>query len=199
MILKSSLLKAAALGMGLALAACSSDPAPAPTGSEVTEAPAASATPTPAAATPELAIEGEGLRLFNPETGSARPIPFGTSWDEVRTALSFRGDPRSGVMEECGAGPLDYVKWEDSLTLYGQDGKFTGWFADTGANGVIATASGIGPASTRKALEDAYSIKVFESTLGTEFSSGDLSGLLSNDRPDAIITAMWAGTSCNFT
>ena len=192
--------KKSALAMGLALAACGSDPAPAPTATEeaTPTAEAAEANPTQANA-PGLAIESEGLRLFDQVTGSARPIPFGTAWDDVRAMLAFRGNPRAGVMEECGAGRLDYVKWDDSLTLYGQDGKFTGWFADTGAQGTVSTASGIGPGSTRKELEDVYSAKVSETSLGTEFSAGDLFGLFASDRPDAIITAMWAGTSCNFT
>lgn len=58
-------------------------------------------------ATFALAVEGEGLRLFNRATGSARPLPFGTARTEVMTALAFRGAPGRAHLEECGAGPLD--------------------------------------------------------------------------------------------
>jgi hypothetical protein len=116
-------------------------------------------TPTPAppspAATPGLAIEGEGLRLFDPETGSARPIAFGTPWPQALAALAFRGAPETGRNEECEAGPLDYARWPDSLTLYGQDGKLVGWFADRGGAGTLATAAGVGPGTTRQDLEAA--------------------------------------------
>jgi hypothetical protein len=37
-----------------------------------------------------------------------------------------------------------------------------------------------------------------ESTIGTEFMSGELSGLLESDAPNAKVTALWAGTSCIF-
>jgi len=187
-----------ALALPALLAACGGDGAP-----DQAAAPTDAGTPVPApttaaATTPGLAIEGEGLRLFDAASGSARPLPFGTDWKQVKTALAFRGDARRGVMEECGAGPLDYVKWGDSLTLYGQDGKFVGWFVDSDAKGKVSTASGIGPGSTRSELENTYTVEVYESTLGTEFAAGDLAGLFANTSADAPITALWAGTSCNF-
>ena len=177
------------------LLACSKEPAPSPSATPEVSASAAPA-PSPAA-TPALAIEGEGLRLFDPESGSAHPLSFGTPLAQVQAALAFRGMPRTGRMDECGAGPLDYVKWEDSLTLYGQDGAFMGWFAETGV-GALSTASGIAVGSTRKELESAYSIEVFESTLGTEFMAGDLGGLFDGEGKDAKITHLWAGVTCNF-
>ncbi len=75
----------------LALAACGGDPAEQPmtnavaAGSEMSNA--AEATPAaqngamsaPAAAPATLALDGEGLRLFAADTGSARPVAFGTS------------------------------------------------------------------------------------------------------------------------
>lgn len=177
----------------LALLACRGEapPEPAPSAS-------AGATPSPSpSVAPALAIEGEGLRLFDPATGSARPIPFGTPWDQALAALAVRGAPATGRNEECGAGPLDFARWDD-LTLYGQDGAFVGWFADRGAQGRIATAAGVGPGTSRLDLEAAYAVEVFESTLGTEFVAGDLYGLLDSPHPDSPITALWAGTSCNF-
>jgi hypothetical protein len=175
-----------------------SAPEPAPTASaDASAAPtevAATATP---AKTPGLAVDGEGVRLFDPDTGSARPIPFGTPWPQAVAALAFLGKPLAGRNEECEAGPLDYARWDGALTLYGQDGKFAGWFAD-GTSGTIATAAGVGPGTTRQDLEAAYAVEVFESSLGTEFTAGALSGLLDSPHPDSPVTAFWAGTSCNF-
>lgn len=170
-----------------------SPPEPAPSASVAAATPPA----TPAPAPPGLAVDGEGLRLFDPDTGSARPIPFGTPWPQAVAALAFLGQPLAGRNEECEAGPLDYARWERSLTLYGQDGKFVGWFAD-GSSGTIATAAGVGPGTTRQDLEAAYAVEVFESTLGTEFTAGALSGLLDSPHPDSPVTAFWAGVSCNF-
>ncbi len=173
------------------------EPSPTATTATATPAPAAPAPPSPAA-TPGLALEGEGLRLFDPATGSARPLAFGIPWPQALAALAFRGAPETGRNEECEAGPLDYARWPDSLTLYGQDGKFAGWFADRGGAGTLATASGVGPGTTRQDLEAAYETEVFESTLGTEFAAGELYGLLDSPHLDSPITALWAGTSCNF-
>ena len=39
---------------------------------------------------PALALEGEGLRLVDPATGSTRPLPFGTARSQLLAALAFR-------------------------------------------------------------------------------------------------------------
>lgn len=194
--------------LAVALAACSPEPPP-PAEPEadsaapvVNASPAAPAAPSTVAA-PVLAIDGEGLRLFNPATGSARPIAFGSTRAATLAALAFRGTPEFARLEECGAGPLDQAAWPDGLRVYFQDGKFAGWAVDARGNDgtgkpAIATASGIGPGRTRAELQAAYSVKVMESTLGTEFSAGDLAGLLDGAGPRARITNLWAGASCNF-
>lgn len=175
-----------------------SPPEPAPSATAAAPAAPTAAQATPAsAAPPGLAVDGEGLRLVDPELGSAVPLPFGTPWDKTVAALAFLGKPLTGRNEECGAGPLDYARWDRALTIYGQDGKFVGWFAD-GSAGTIATAAGVGLGTTRQDLEQAYAVEVFESTLGTEFTAGALSGLLDSPHPDSPVTAFWAGTSCNF-
>lgn len=192
------------LSASLALAACRGEapPTPAPSAAPTAGVAAETVEPTTAApvtvAEPALAIEGEGLRLFDPATGSARPLPFGMAWERVQEALAYRGKPATGRNEECGAGPLDYAQWEDSLTLYGQGGQFVGWFIDSRAEGRISTAAGVGPGTTRQDLEAAYAAEVFESTLGTEFAAGNLSGVLDSPHPDSPVSALWAGTSCNF-
>lgn len=147
---------------------------------------------------PALAVEAEGLRLFNPVTGSARPIAFGTPRAQVLSALSFRGPPGTGTNGECGAGPLQYANWPDGLGLFFQDEKLAGWNTDERGKSAIATASGIGPGSTRTELEAAYKAEFSQTTLGTEFAAGGLYGILDGSAKSAKITNMWAGVSCNF-
>lgn len=203
------------LAAALTLAACAQErgepkqsDAPAPTVASNTPAPSPEAAPppaapaTPAAASPALVVEGEGLRLFDPATSRARPIPFGTARADVERALAFRGAPESGTQRECGSGPLAFAAWPDGLKLYFQSGKFTGWALDERAAGPsgprISTAAGAGPGATRATLTDA-SVATFEETsLGTEFRSGAISGIVDGPAATAKITAMWAGTSCVF-
>lgn len=152
-----------------------------------------------AAASLDVAVEGEGLRLIDEASGSARPLPFGMPKDQLLAILeAFRGPADGGTNEECGGGPLDYAVWADGLTLYFQEGQFAGWALDERAAGAHATMSGIGPGSTRTELDAAYDAEVEQSTLGTEFRAGEMSGILDGETPEARITAMWAGASCVF-
>lgn len=183
----------------LALAGCGGEAPPAanvvaapePVNAAVPPPPPANSSAPTESAQPALAIEGEGLRLFDPATGRASPIPFGTSRAQTLAALAFRRVPKTGTNSECGAGPLDTADWPDGFGLYFQDGKFAGWKAGDRSQGAVATAAGIGPGSTRAALEDAYAAKVEETTLGTEFTAGALSGILDGAGPTARITDMW--------
>ena len=187
-----------------ALAACSQSPAdaPAPESAAPTAAPAAVSGAASSAPSPALAVEAEGLRLFDPASGAARPIPFGTARAQVMTALAARGAAETGTNGECGAGPLDFATWADGLTLWFQDGVLAGWAlngaADVAAGGAASTAAGIAPGSSRAELESAYAVTVEQTSLGTEFAAGELFGLIEGDRPEARVSAMWAGVSCNF-
>lgn len=147
---------------------------------------------------PALAIEAEGLRLFNRTSGAATPMPFGTAQDQVMTALAIYGQPKTGTNTECGAGPLDYASWPDGLTVYFQKAAFAGWALDERAMGKHNTAIGIGPGSTRRDLSDAYTAVFTKTSIGTEFAAGKLYGVLNSATPDARITNMWAGVSCVF-
>ncbi len=148
-----------------------------------------------------LALEAEGLRVVAP-SGSATPLAFGTVFEVVLEAVTrLRGEPSDqGVSPECGAGPLDYASWADGLTVYGQNGEFAGWAVDGDAPGVetLTTMAGLGIGSARSDLEDAYGAEVMETTLGTEFSAGELFGILSGPGPDATVDALWGGVYCNF-
>jgi len=152
---------------------------------------------------PPLLVDGEGLRLLDHSGGGDRRLAFGSDWPGVREALAFRGQPDTGTNAECGAGPLDYARWPDGLTLYGQAGEFAGWALDdrsagVGAAGGISTAAGIGPGRSRADLDKAYAPTISQTTLGTEFSKDGLSGILDGPGETATIVALWAGVSCNF-
>jgi hypothetical protein len=44
----------------------------------------------------------------------------------------------------------------------------------------------------------AYAADIRATSLGQEFAAGDLFGVLDGTGPSARVTALWAGTSCNF-
>ncbi len=179
---------AGTIGGFMLLAAC--HPAPAP-------GPAPQARQTQAVAAPAVAVDGEGLRLIDRSNGRTRPIPFGTDRATMLAALAFLGTPDTGTNAECGAGPLDWATFRDGLTLQFQATRFVGWSARRGG-GAVTTMAGIGPGSTRAALESAYAITLPESTLGVEFAAGELGGVLDGPGRAARIAEMWAGTTCLF-
>lgn len=183
-----------------ALAACSQSPAdaPAPESAAPTAAPPAVSGAASSAPSPALAVEAEGLRLFDPASGAARPIPFGTARAQMMTALAARGAAETGTNGECGEGPLDFATWADGLTLWFQDGVLAGWALNGAAEGAASTAAGIAPGSSRAELESAYAVTVEQTSLGTEFAAGELFGIIEGDGPEARVSAMWAGVSCNF-
>ena len=157
--------------------------------------------PSPARSVPALAVEAEGLRLIDAESGRARALPFGLSEAQVAEALAFRGPPAaSGLNPECGAGPMTIVRWADGLGVHHQDGRFVGWALARGPTpeGAPTTAAGVGVGSTRAELEAAYAITVETTTLGLEFHAGGLHGLLDGAGAQARVTNLWAGTDCAF-
>jgi hypothetical protein len=103
-----------------------------------------------------------------------------------------------GTNPECGAGPLDNVDFGGGLTLFFQDGKFVGWDIDGRDGSPYKTAAGIGIGSTMQQLRDAGDVEVQDTSLGVEFTAGEISGLLTANRPDGKITNLWAGTTCAF-
>ncbi|WP_294296800.1 hypothetical protein [uncultured Sphingomonas sp.] len=168
--------------------------APSPSASPVTPTPR----PTATASSIVVAIEGEGLRLIDPDSGRTRPIAFGTPRRQTLSALAARGQPETGTNTECGAGPLAWARFSDGLTVQFQDDRFAGWSVDRAAEGKVTTMAGIGPGSTRAALEGAYAITLPDSTLGIEFAAGGMGGLLDGPGKDAEVTDMWAGVTCMF-
>ncbi|MBE9158873.1 hypothetical protein IQ265_18825 [Nodosilinea sp. LEGE 06152] len=147
-----------------------------------------------------LALSGEGLQLVGDQSGSTDTLAFGTDMAVVEDAVTeLVGEPaESGENTECGSGPQMITQWSNGLVLHAADGEFIGWSTrpDTDAN--LTTIAGVGIGSTRGELESAYTIEVAEGSLGTEFSTGDLFGILSSAESDATVENLWAGTVCNF-
>ncbi len=171
-----------------------------PAAAPVAEVPAA-APAAPAQVAGSLALDGEGLRVVARDSGSTRLIAFGSPEADVVDQIgTVKGGatPERGRNEECGAGPLDLVQWGDGLILWMQDGRFVGWAMNAPASGGATTMAGVGIGSTRAELEGPTVVEVSETSLGTEFSSGGLFGILSGPGQAARITNLWAGTSCNF-
>lgn len=173
-----------------ALATACERPA-APATPPATEAPPAK---TDAATAPAYALDPEGLRFVNAETGASRLIAFGTPAAEVQQAMAAARPgqaPEDGTNDECPAGAIDYRQWPD-LTLSFQGGQFVGWGADTAGP---TTLTGIGIGSTQAQLEGANAIEWYaDSTLGREFTVGNMSGLIE----DGAISHLWAGVTCIF-
>ena len=147
-----------------------------------------------------LALSGDGLQLVGDQTGSTNPLVFGTEMALVEEAVtSILGAPLESVENsECGSGPQTITQWPNGLTLHAAGGEFIGWSASANTDAALTTMAGVGIGSTRSDLEAAYAVEVSESSLGTEFSTGDLFGILSSSGPDAVIENLWAGTVCNF-
>lgn len=153
---------------------------------------------------PIVALDGEGLRLVNPASGSTRALAFGGDIASVVDMLTrLRGAvPTRSTNGECSAGPLDMATWPDGFTLVSQGGTFRGWWLNprsgTDASARSTTMAGIGLGSTRAELDAAYKATITPSSLGTEFAAGGLYGVLDSASATARITALWAGTSCVF-
>lgn len=184
---------------GDAPAPVAATPATAPATATATAPSAASApsTPAPPAGTtpPVLAVDGDGLRLVDPASGAARPIPFGTPEADteavLRAALGRAPDER-GETSDCGS--RRFARWNGAISAWFGDDGFSGWSLPDGS--ALSTVSGLRLGSPRSDLASAYSAEVMASSLGTEFVAGTLGGVLDGDTPDAVVTHLWAGDTC---
>lgn len=147
-----------------------------------------------AEAAPAIALDGEGLRLVNPETGSTDLVAFGTPYDETIMAVHpAMGDPtQSGENAECPPGPLNFSEFGDDTTLYFQDGAFAGWFTRDAEQ---STMNGIRAGMTRAELDASGSeIELTETSLGQEFDAGGVYGIMNEDA--SAVDLLWAGANC---
>ena len=190
----------------LLLAACNGEPAnivAEPSNAvpeQVATPPANLAADAPAAEDrPLLNLAPGALSLVDPNSGRSRELAFGVERATVEDALALAlGKPAErGSNGECGEGAMDFARMPGGLLVWFQKGKFVGWFLDN-AGAKLTTASGIGVGSARKDVTGAYDAKIAASSLGEEFTAGELSGLLSGTGPTAKVTAIWSGQVCNF-
>lgn len=179
------------------LASCDRTATP-PVPAEPAAPAAAPAESAPAQSAGGLAIEGEGLRLFD-ATGAARAIPFGTPQATAIAAVAASvggAAPQVTTNEECGAGPIQFAEFSNGLQLLFQNETFQGWFIDEAG---LTTTDGMGVGSTRASVEDSRTIEmVADSTLDGEFSSGDIGGFLTAATPKGTVSALYAGLTCFF-
>lgn len=155
---------------------------------------------SPAAARRLVNLAPGALSFVDPSNGRARELTFGTERATVERAVAAAlGAPAErGSNGECGEGAMDFARMPGGLLVWFQEGKFVGWFLDQRDGATLTTASGIGIGSTRKALTSAYDAEISESSLGEEFTAGQLSGLLSGTDTATKVTAIWSGQACNF-
>ena len=76
-----------------------------------------------------------------------------------------------------------------------QNDTFQGWFIDEAG---LTTVDGVGVGSTRAALEDSGTVEMTpDSTLGAEFSLGEMGGFLSAPTGGEV-DSLYAGLTCFF-
>ena len=182
----------------LGLAACDSGPA----GNEsmvnstlAADQSASAPTPAVAVAAAPVVLEGAGLRI--PGASPPRTLAFDLSEAETIEALTKAlGSPPSerGENEECGGGSMKFAEWKGRLTAWFLDGRFAGW----DNKGGLKTLEGIGIGSSRADVAKLPGFEAEESTLGTEFRAGGLSGVLASEAPNAKVTHIWGGATCVF-
>ena len=154
-------------------------------------APRASADP----ALPLLVLEGHGLRISGVAPGTELPFdsPKAAAIEAVTRALG-RPPTERGTNDECGGGGLEFAAWDGEITAWFENDRFVGW----DSKGKLKTPGGIGIGSSRADLSSLRGIEVEESTLGTEFRAGGLSGILASKAPNAKVAHLWGGSTCVF-
>lgn len=153
-----------------------------------------------AAAAPALALAPDGLTVVL-DSGATRHANFGLGRGVIVPMVSATLGKATGTHrnEDCGQGPMEMVNFKGGLTTYYIDDKFVGWDVDGDAKGGYTTMNGIGVGSTLKELRGAFGdVEVDTGSLGDEFTAGDLGGLLTSLKPDAKISFIWAGSTCQF-
>jgi hypothetical protein len=190
----------AGLAILLGLAACDSTPTSNDgnanaAANEAVPANAAAPQPAPAPAAAPVVLEGAGLRI--PSASPPRTLAFDMAEAPTIEALTKalgRPPTERGDNEECGGGGMKFAEWKGEITAWFLDGRFAGW----DNKGGLKTLEGIGIGSRRADLATLPGFEVEESTLGTEFRSGGLSGILASKAPDAKVTHLWGGATCVF-
>jgi hypothetical protein len=152
----------------------------------------------PAGPPAPVELAGAGLRTLPAKSGAPHLLAFGMSKPATIAALTRalgRPPGKRGANAECGGGPQTFVTWEGVLTLwFSEEEGFVGWES----RGKLATARGIAIGSPRAALRALKGVEVAQTSLGTEFTAGELDGLLASRAANAKVQALWSGSTCVF-
>ena len=112
----------------------------------------------------------------------------------MRALEMVLGAPPSELAEnpDCGAR---LAIWAQGVTTWFASERFVGWSA--GSDAQMSSAGGLRVGMSRHELENgATSVHIAPSTLGTEFDTAGMGGLLDSDRADARVSHLWAGATC---
>ncbi|NET53491.1 MAG: hypothetical protein F6K09_34000, partial [Merismopedia sp. SIO2A8] len=148
-----------------------------------------------------LALSLNGLQAINVQTGSIRNLEFDGESDLTHQVVTdaFGTPTQTTEAGECPAGPMAVTSWSNGLSINTANQKFIGWSVRPGpANKDLTTITGVGIGTSLNDMQKAYTVEVFDSSLGVEFNVGQMSGLLSANAPEGVITDLWAGTNCIF-
>lgn len=144
----------------------------------------------------EVLLDGAGLMVQATPGRETRTLALGAGRAETVAAVSeaLGAPPREeGRMEECGAGPMDYVAWDRGLQLFFQDGALAGWHSTADD---LNTARDIHVGSSMDDLRAAYPEgEVQETSVGWAFSIGEMYGLL--DENQSRVELIRAGVNCD--
>jgi hypothetical protein len=196
---------AAVVSAAFLAAGCSSsgEPSSLPTASS---SPTATVTPAssepagrPAGKRRPVVLEAKALVLAVDDM-TTNDLPFGeagvATTQREMGRLGFAGELQS--LTGCGDGSSRVITYP-GLSVYFSDDKLSGWSVRTDDVSGLTTATGISLTTTRDQVQDAYDgkVKVFESTLGTEWTAPDgISGLFKDATPNAAVATFWSGRTC---
>lgn len=146
---------------------------------------------------PTLVLDKDGILAGGTEESR---IAFGANRaDTIQRVTPLLGSKfDEDENKECGAGPMQFASYGKVVLMF-QGGKFAGWELREASNEPwVGTPGGVTIGSPRSELQTALGAppQVEKTSLGVEFNAGGFTGLLSSDKPDAKVTALWAGTNC---
>ena len=146
---------------------------------------------TTASSSPAASAAPHGYTLTG--VGIEPGLHFGIPIEAARAAAGKAFGRPSGESrnEECGEGPMEFVAYQ-GLQLAFQEGKLVGWSLG-GKTPALRTAGGLAIGTPRDELGDLAIDE--ESSLGPEFSIGEVGGVLGEDDR---VAALWAGLACQF-
>ncbi|KMW60620.1 hypothetical protein AIOL_000784 [Candidatus Rhodobacter oscarellae] len=149
--------------------------------------------PSRAPAAPAFQATATGLLL--PKSGLR--VDFGRTQESTVLAVTklLSGPPSRQFQNlECGAGPVQFAEWPGGLTLLFQNGDFEGWLVTDKS---VAVSGGLSVGQSRASIEG-RGLSVKGTSLGFEFDSAGVFGLIENEGSAGQVSLLWAGVSCFF-